>query len=95
MLDVLTYVKIASGFYNFDSANDISYRMSEGRNNRILPIIPTVYLSSRRTNSPHERLDSSTYCRGFSSFCGNSSRTTPWTLVPGDLRAVVQVAVVS
>ena len=95
MLDVLTCVKIASGIYDFVSANVISYRMSEGRNNRVLPIIPTVNLSSRRMNSPHERLDSSTYCRGFSSFCGNSSRTTRWTLVHGDLRAVVQVAVVS
>ena len=44
MLDVLTYVKIASGVYDFDLGTIISYRMSEGRNNRILPIIPTVNL---------------------------------------------------
>ena len=44
MLDVLTYVKIASGVYDFDSATVISYRMSEGKNNRILPIIPNVNL---------------------------------------------------
>ena len=44
MLDVFTYVKIASGVYDFDSTTVISYRMSKDRNNRIHPTIPTVNL---------------------------------------------------